>query len=335
MKQTADAVVLAGTGENLKVLLIRRKNPPFQNERAFPGGFIDEGESEMDACLRELDEEAGLQLSADSAVVLSVRRKKGRDPRGHTITHPFLFWLDAPVNVTAGDDADSADWVNLLDVGKMAFDHGAILCEALGKCWSFMPGYSDKLAGKTLPGEIFKNSFKKNNELVFFGGSFNPWHEGHMVCVNLFCEKHREATLVVVPDSNPWKHSMLVRPTKQCYFASFIEICRTLGDTSAAVYPGFWGSEDTNPTINWFKYVNAERKGLLMGDDGAGSIFGWKDAKLLIRTLDVLYVVPRVLERDERDEVVLKIKQCNNNLEMEIFPEHDFKHISSTKLRNS
>ena len=42
---TVDAVILVNNRRNL--VLIRRKNPPFQGELALPGGFVDVGESEL------------------------------------------------------------------------------------------------------------------------------------------------------------------------------------------------------------------------------------------------------------------------------------------------
>ncbi|GAG77102.1 unnamed protein product, partial [marine sediment metagenome] len=52
---TVDAVILVNNKSAL--VLIRRKNPPFQGELALPGGFVDVGETVENACIREAKEE--------------------------------------------------------------------------------------------------------------------------------------------------------------------------------------------------------------------------------------------------------------------------------------
>ena len=57
-KLTVDAVVITGEG----VVLIKRKNPPFQGMWALPGGFVEVGETTEEACVREVEEETGLEV---------------------------------------------------------------------------------------------------------------------------------------------------------------------------------------------------------------------------------------------------------------------------------
>ena len=51
---TTDCVVFDTKG---RILLIRRKNPPFEGQYTLPGGFVDMGETVKEACRRELKEE--------------------------------------------------------------------------------------------------------------------------------------------------------------------------------------------------------------------------------------------------------------------------------------
>jgi 8-oxo-dGTP diphosphatase len=53
---TVDCIALDSEG---RVLLIKRKNPPFEGQYALPGGFVDVGETVEEACRRELHEETG------------------------------------------------------------------------------------------------------------------------------------------------------------------------------------------------------------------------------------------------------------------------------------
>ena len=136
--QASDSIVLTGSDEDLKVLLIKRRNDPYKNRWAFPGGFIEKGEDAHSAAKRELFEETGLDLKGLTGIPLSKRQKKGRDPRGEVKSFPFLFYKAGleSVGIKGKDDALEADWVPLREVVELAFDHGAILCEALGFFWA-------------------------------------------------------------------------------------------------------------------------------------------------------------------------------------------------------
>ncbi|MES9977399.1 MAG: NUDIX hydrolase, partial [Candidatus Thiodiazotropha sp. 6PLUC5] len=58
---TTDVVLFTIQMNILSVLLIERKNPPFQGMWALPGGFLDIDE-DLEACAkRELNEETGIE----------------------------------------------------------------------------------------------------------------------------------------------------------------------------------------------------------------------------------------------------------------------------------
>lgn len=125
-----DAIVFVGEGDdNTRLLLIQRKNEPFQGKWAFPGGLLDEGESCDDCVLRELEEET--HLTGVTFEQLGVWSAPGRDPRGQVVTVAYVGRTDASATgrTEAADDAADAKWVRLgeIDDDDLAFDHAEIL----------------------------------------------------------------------------------------------------------------------------------------------------------------------------------------------------------------
>ena len=121
---TTDCAVFDARG---RVLLIRRRNPPFEGRYALPGGFVDIGETVEDACRRELKEETGLKVGA--LRLIGVYSEPERDPRGHTCSIAFLARIDS-AEPKAGDDAAAVEWVKDWRSLALAFDHAQILADA-------------------------------------------------------------------------------------------------------------------------------------------------------------------------------------------------------------
>jgi 8-oxo-dGTP diphosphatase len=123
----ADCVVFDRTG---RLLLIRRKNPPFQGQFALPGGFVEYGERMEAAALRELKEETGI----DGRLIrlVGVYSRPDRDPRGHCVSAVYLVDANGQLPV-AGDDAATAEFVENYRAVKLAFDHDEIVADALAQ----------------------------------------------------------------------------------------------------------------------------------------------------------------------------------------------------------
>jgi len=103
-------MLLIGTDEKfstLKILLVKRKNHPFINKWAFPGGFMDINESAYKAACRELEEETGLKNVYMEQ--LYTFTNPGRDPRARVVDIAYLALLPT-CPVKAGDDAGDAAW---------------------------------------------------------------------------------------------------------------------------------------------------------------------------------------------------------------------------------
>jgi 8-oxo-dGTP diphosphatase len=111
-----------------RVLLIRRKHPPFAGQWALPGGYINMDESLEESARRELLEETGIKVARLEQV--HTFGDPGRDPRGRTITVVYLARIDfAQVKARAADDAAAVGWYHLDRPPRLAFDHREILAK--------------------------------------------------------------------------------------------------------------------------------------------------------------------------------------------------------------
>jgi 8-oxo-dGTP diphosphatase len=128
---TVDAVVFRKQNNASEILLIKRKNEPFRDTWALPGGFVDEGEDLEDAAIRELEEETSVKINR--AEQLKAFGKPGRDPRHHTVSIAFLAFVPENTTAIAADDAKEIGWFAIDDLPALAFDHAEIIAFALTK----------------------------------------------------------------------------------------------------------------------------------------------------------------------------------------------------------
>ncbi len=115
---TVDAIIEINGG----IVLVERRYPP--EGWAIPGGFVDPGESLLEAVKREALEETSLKI--DVIELFHIYSKPWRDPRGDTVSAVYQCRADGtPVG---GDDAAKAAvfYENQLPE-KIAFDHREIL----------------------------------------------------------------------------------------------------------------------------------------------------------------------------------------------------------------
>lgn len=127
---TADCIVFNREGDTISVLLIKRRNEPYKDCWAFPGGFINIEESAEDAAVRELKEETGLEISVVEQ--LKAYSDPSRDPRERVITIAFIAESKIK-DVKGGDDAKEARWFDITNLPALAFDHQTILQDAFDK----------------------------------------------------------------------------------------------------------------------------------------------------------------------------------------------------------
>jgi len=113
-----------------EILLIQRKEPPFKELWALPGGFMEMEESLEEAARRELAEETGIK--AGELIRFDTYDKPGRDPRGRTITQVFvMLWSEDMGTPMAGSDAAKLHWYALNELPELAFDHKEIVRDVI------------------------------------------------------------------------------------------------------------------------------------------------------------------------------------------------------------
>ena len=114
--------------ENHEFILIKRKNDPFKDCWALPGGFVDYGETTEDAAVREAKEETSIDVELER--LFNVYSDPARDPRRHTVSIVYLAHGNFD-DAKADDDAKDIDIFSfdVLEEKKLAFDHAKILSE--------------------------------------------------------------------------------------------------------------------------------------------------------------------------------------------------------------
>jgi 8-oxo-dGTP diphosphatase len=125
---TVDIVIIRKDGS---IVLVKRRNSPFQGEWAIPGGFVEYGETVQAAAIREAREETGLDVELDK--IVGVYSDPNRDPRGHAVSICFLAH-EVRGQLRANTDATEAKGFRLSSLpSRLAFDHAQILADAVFK----------------------------------------------------------------------------------------------------------------------------------------------------------------------------------------------------------
>ena len=138
---TVDLVIFTVRDADLKVLLIKRGEPPFKDLWALPGGFIRVGQTESEtgenlenAAHRILSEETGLPTRSAYLEQLYTYGDVHRDPRMRVISVAWFALISpdfAPL-VTAGRSAEAVGWYSLSEKKtRLAFDHDNILAHGV------------------------------------------------------------------------------------------------------------------------------------------------------------------------------------------------------------
>ncbi len=172
----------------------------------------------------------------------------------------------------------------------------------------------------------------KATEWVFYGGSFNPWHEGHQACLSLL---NQDLTCFVLPDRNPHKELTLSEAVPTIIELSY----KAKFGPNQFLVPTFLMLESANPTVDWierlFRLYPDKRLSLLIGFDSFRNLMTWSRAATLIELISCIYVVPRLEKDSEREKVSENLLKLNSKLEIVFLEHHPFERVSSSELRKN
>lgn len=329
--------------QGIRVLLVRRRFPPFDSKLALPGGFLKSGVDPKKRAIEKVLKETGLDISSEMIYPLARRHKFSRDPREEVVSENFACFIygDNPDDLEHLDSQDNYEWYYLDEIEELAFDHGAILCEGLSFFFNWMPSVHShhhpedyQKIQKLIKSQSVDLEFFGSKELdlkkpiAFFGGSFNPWHEGHNACLELCPNKN----IMIVADSNPWKSAQL----QGCYWREYREIVIRYKDSPFVFFPGFYGMIEGNPTVDWLPKVLCMEKELLVGEDTFINILKWKNVEKLTKDVSAIYVTPRNVGtkvKTNLDEVSNSLRGFNPDIKIKILEDHKYKDLSSSQIR--
>ncbi|AYF44156.1 MULTISPECIES: adenylyltransferase/cytidyltransferase family protein [Halobacteriovorax] len=173
--------------------------------------------------------------------------------------------------------------------------------------------------------ELF--SSKEKTSVTLFGGSFHPFHKGHLECLNQ-CSKF-EDNIIIVLDYSHWKSNEQDDP-----YGEYLKI-KYMTEDRFQIYTGFWAKKQRRPTYEWLKEVDYPEVNWLMGDDTFGSFLQWHEVEKVCQKLSKVYVVPREEKMAQYREVEKVIKEYNPKLEVIYLEPHEFQDLSSTEIREN
>lgn len=160
---TVDIVLCTVIQNQLKVLLIQRKQPPFEHMWAIPGGFIHAGETLEQAASRRLFEETN--VNHIYLEQLGSFGKPDRDPRARVITVAYYALVSAEkLYLEAHANAEDVKWVSVNELNDLAFDHYEIVQMALAKLKRHLE--SSSVAFQLLPEKFTLTELQRVYELI-------------------------------------------------------------------------------------------------------------------------------------------------------------------------
>lgn len=232
-------------------------------------------------------------------------------------------WKDTLEFIVTDNGNYTMIWTSLLPDLEPVYANAMV--ELVGARYPISPDYQE--LSRTCEKMIFKNP---TDEWVFFGGSFNPWHQGHQACLQLMPE---DRTCLIVPDRNPEKELRNLSVV-----SSILEISTNSRlKKYQFLVPTFLLQNKKNPTVEWVEKLKDEfptyKISLLMGFDSFSKIKNWVRSDDLLPKIHTLYVVSRLEDDEDRRLALDEVHARGFNVNVVFLGKHDFEMISSTELR--
>ena len=151
MQVAVDIVIFGYDGQDVKIMLVKRKGEPYHDKYALPGGLVRDTETCESCARRTLSEKLAIdnlyieQLGSFDAV--------HRDPRERIISVAYFSIIrqDA-LQTILGRGVSDVIWENMFDIKKIAFDHNEIIHEAIKRV-------QGKLAYEPIAFELLNKKF--------------------------------------------------------------------------------------------------------------------------------------------------------------------------------
>ena len=117
----------------LKILLVKRKNNPYQGHWALTGGALYNDEDLEDGLNREIYEKTGLEHI--EVKLANVFGKKNRSPVMRMVAVTYIGIIDASkVEIVKSTlKTSNAEWFSIDEVPHLAYDHNEIITDAIKK----------------------------------------------------------------------------------------------------------------------------------------------------------------------------------------------------------
>jgi nicotinic acid mononucleotide adenylyltransferase len=234
------------------------------------------------------------------------------------------IWQDKLQFIVSDNGDFMMIWTSLLP--DLDPEYAEALVDLVGARYPISKKYKNLLNG--CPEMIFQN---EKDEWVFFGGTFDPWHNGHQSCLNLIPE---DVPCLIVPDQNPHKNlreislvSTILQISTKAKFKKF-----------QYLVPTFLLEHKQNPTVEWVARMKDElpssKVSLLMGFDSFSQLKTWTRSSELLPMLFTVYVVSRMEDDQDRLRALDEAHAMNSSLNVVFLGRHEFETLSSTEIRS-